>query len=225
MLLIGLNSAANYVSKSLVRQSHNEKVMHERLMKLTHIKSTVTEIVKMLNRFNFPLPSLQKDETEIRPFKPYADLVRPICETYIDKARKKGLYFTYHGKDQLGLIYSNISEWKQVIENIVNNMIKYTFRNEEMAVAFQRNPHGGGVIHFASRSILIREEEKDLIFEFRYRTKMATNQTEDGDGIGLSIAKYIVSGHGGQILVKTKGDINVFSITLPSHLFRVAEHL
>ncbi len=218
--LIGINSAASYVLTSLRKQPHNDIVTHERFMKLTHIKNTVTEIVKMLSRFNFPSPSLYEEEKEIIPFKPYADLVKPVCETFVEQARKKRMYFTYNKIDQLGLVYSNLSDWTQIIENIVNNMVKYTLENEEMAVAFQRVQGGGGIIHFASKSISIREEERDQIFEFRYRGKAAIKTTEEGDGIGLSIARFIVSAYGGQILLKTQNDINIFSVTLPRHLFR-----
>lgn len=219
--LTGIYSAACYTESSLKKQPNTELTLNERVLKLSHIKNTVDDVVRMLGRFTFPLPDAEVGEKEeIVPFKPYADLVKSVCETFVNKASKRGLYFTYHGQDQLGLVYSNLASWKQVVENMVNNMVKYTFENEEMAVALQRDPKGGGWIHFASRSIPISEEEKDQIFEFRYRTKTAIEQTNEGDGIGLSIAKFYVSFYGGQILVKTTDGINVFSIRLPSHLFR-----
>jgi len=133
----GINSAINYVTKSLVRQEDNEYVMKERLMKLAHVKNTNTEIMRLLDRFSFPLPSLENDIDIIKPFKPWADLVRPICETFSEKASQKKIFIIPPDKKQLGLMYSNISEWRQVIENIVNNMVKYTFE-EKKSMSFSR---------------------------------------------------------------------------------------
>lgn len=218
--LIGVNSATNYVSKSLLRKMDNDVIANERILKLKHIKDTVLDIVKMLNRFNFPLPTLDDKEQTVQSFRPYGDLVKPICETFLDKAMQNGKFFRYHGYNQLGLIYSSLADWKQVVENIVNNMVKYTYDNEEMAVAFERISGGGGIIHFASKSVSINPDEIEMLFEFRYRSKSATEKTDDGDGIGLSIAKYLVSGYGGQILCRISDDINIFSLSLPKHLFR-----
>jgi light-regulated signal transduction histidine kinase (bacteriophytochrome) len=219
--LVGIQSASNYVRKTIVRKMNAEpKINEENVFKLTHIKNTISDIVKMLDRFTFPLPSLQDTDDEIKPFKPYADLVRPICEKYHDAAKQKGQKFSYYGEHQLGLLYANMSEWSHIVENLINNMVKYSYDNQTLQIAFERRREGGGIIHFASNSIPITEEEKELIFKFTYRTKKAIEKTKDGEGIGLCYAKYIANSHGGQILLRSENDINIFSLVLPQHLFR-----
>jgi len=61
------------------------------------------------------------------------------------------------------------------------------------------------------------------LFEFKYRTKAAIKITDEGDGIGLSIAHFIVSKFGGQILVRTDKDKNIFTISVPKYIFRPPE--
>ncbi len=218
--LTGIRSGASYVQKSLARNLSDEFFRQERIHKLNHIVSTADGIVKILERFRYPLPTLSQASDDVKPFRPYADLVRPVCELFLQRARSRRLTFDYHGTEQLGLVYSNLDDWKQVVENIVNNAVKYTFAGQDILIAFERLPQGGGKIHFASESLPITEEEGSFIFDFKYRTPLAEARTEEGDGIGLSICRWVVQRYGGRIDWKKNGTVNVFTVLLPKHLFR-----
>jgi len=217
----GIVSAARYVKKSLVRNITSPNAPGERIHKLDHIVGTIGHMVTMLQRFHYPFPSTPAATSAPAPFRPYADLVRPVTELFLDKARSRGVRFRFRGGDQLGLVYASLDEWRQVVENLVNNAIKYTHRGEEIQVAFERVAgSGGGRIHFASHSLPIAPEERDRIFDFRFRTRAARAETDEGDGIGLAISRFIVTRYGGQILVRTEGEVNVFTVVIPRHLFR-----
>ncbi len=104
---------------------------------------------------------------------------------------------------------------KQVILNLVANAIQYT-------------PHGGEVFLSLSRigeqaRLIVRDtgpgipaEDLPYIFDRFYRAeKSRTRSKAGGFGLGLSITKWIVEQHGGQIKVESKeGDGTTFVIWL-----------
>jgi signal transduction histidine kinase len=105
---------------------------------------------------------------------------------------------------------------KQVMLNLVANAIQYT-------------PEGGEVYLSLSKvgdqtKIIVRDtgpgisaEDLPYIFERFYRAeKSRTRGSTTGFGLGLSIAKWIVENHGGQIKVESKeGKGTTFAIWLP----------
>ncbi|KAA0272655.1 MAG: sensor histidine kinase N-terminal domain-containing protein [Anaerolineales bacterium] len=104
---------------------------------------------------------------------------------------------------------------KQVILNLVANAIQYT-------------PHGGEIFLSLSRigeqaRLIVRDtgpgipaEDLPYIFDRFYRAeKSRTRSKAGGFGLGLSITKWIVEQHGGQIKVESKeGDGTTFVIWL-----------
>ena len=104
---------------------------------------------------------------------------------------------------------------KQVILNLVANAIQYT-------------PHGGDVFLTLKRigdqaRLIVRDtgpgipaEDLPYIFDRFYRAeKSRTRSTTSGFGLGLSITKWIVEQHGGQIKVESKeGEGSTFVIWL-----------
>ena len=101
----------------------------------------------------------------------------------------------------------------EAIENIVDNAIKYTPEGGDITLAvtsyelFLR-------IDIADTGIGIAESEYADIFKRFYRSQ-AVN-TIEGVGIGLYLARQIITGQGGYIKVtSTLGQGTTFSVFLP----------
>jgi len=61
-------------------------------------------------------------------------------------------------------------------------------------------------------------EEHEKIFERFYRLGSELRRETEGVGIGLSIVKHIVEGHGGRVLLRSApGQGSRFTIELPLH--------
>jgi two-component system phosphate regulon sensor histidine kinase PhoR len=100
----------------------------------------------------------------------------------------------------------------QALDNIVDNAIKYSTTKKYLAV--------NGTATARSVTLTVRDRgtgiaRKDLsrVFERFYR---GGNATVSGSGLGLSIAKRIVEGHGGRIAVRSsEGSGTEVDVTLP----------
>jgi two-component system sensor histidine kinase SenX3 len=72
------------------------------------------------------------------------------------------------------------------------------------------------VITVKDSGVGIPEEEQSKVFERFYRVDKARSRAQGGAGLGLAIAQWIVTQHGGSIGVQScPGDGSTFRVELP----------
>ena len=103
-------------------------------------------------------------------------------------------------KTEIPNIIINLDQEKitQVINNIISNAVKYTNDDGIIAMSFKKLNDGLEII-CEDNGIGIGQEELKLVFNKFYRSDKHRNQNIPGSGLGLSIAKYIVEMHNGNI--------------------------
>ena len=128
-----------------------------------------------------------------------------------DRAKKQGVTLTCVEQEALPPIQGNGDRLRQVFVNVIDNAIKYAKPNGSVHV--DAAPITGGVqIVISDNGIGISKEDLPLVTERFYR---ATN-TQPGSGIGLAVAKDIITAHGGTLLIESELDNGtVVTITLP----------
>ncbi len=104
---------------------------------------------------------------------------------------------------------------RQVLDNLVNNAIKYSPNGGIIEV-------GGRVddetvtIYVRDQGVGIAEREQERIFDRFYRVDDTLSRRTKGTGLGLYLARTIIEAHGGRIRVKSKpGQGSTFYFTLP----------
>lgn len=104
---------------------------------------------------------------------------------------------------------------KAVLQNILENAIKYTPNEGMIEVDFQKLDNSIQV-SVKDSGIGIPEEEQKNVFNRFFRARNAIKMVTDGSGLGLYIAKGIVEKHGGKIWFKSKlGEGSTFAFTVP----------
>lgn len=103
---------------------------------------------------------------------------------------------------------------KQVFENLLSNAVKYSPKESEITL-MGNTTEEGWVVRVQDQGIGMTAEQIDRIFDKFYRAD-SSNTSVQGLGLGMSIVKQIVDGHGGKILVESeKGKGTIITCTLP----------
>lgn len=143
-----------------------------------------------------------------------AQLVRFSVDGLLPRAQDKGQTIDLELPEQLPTFYGNPVQIRQMIDNLVENAIKYT-------------PAGGSVDVLARQDgdqILLQVKDSGLgipaidlpyIFDKFYRASNASSEAT-GTGLGLAIVKSIVENHRGRIWVDSAVGVgSTFTVVLP----------
>ncbi len=104
---------------------------------------------------------------------------------------------------------------KQLFINLVENAIKYTPSGGNVRLSLSKKS-GWAQFEVADSGMGIPPENLPHIFDRFYRVDKARTRAQGGSGLGLSIAKWIATAHGGAIQVKSEpGEGTTFTVTLP----------
>lgn len=163
--------------KAILTQTEKLRFLIDSLVKLSRLESGIIQ--------------LEKKKTEVFP------ILQNVVEQVQERAVTKGLLLSLKETSSTATIDS---KWTQeAIFNIADNAVKYTDRGSitisatdfDMFVRIDISDTGKG----------IPEEDLPKIFGRFYRG--SSTKAEEGVGIGLHLAREIVSGQGGYIKVKS----------------------
>lgn len=107
---------------------------------------------------------------------------------------------------------------KQMLMNLLDNAIKYTFKGK-IEVGFEQKDNNY-IITVSDTGIGIPIEAQAFIFERFYRVDKSHSRTDtsygSGAGLGLAIVRWIVEAHQGKVeLTKSDNSGSVFTVSLP----------
>jgi PAS domain S-box-containing protein len=103
----------------------------------------------------------------------------------------------------------------QLLDNLVSNAVKFTLEGGHVRVAL-RAAADRVVVTVSDSGIGIPEDEHARLFERFYRASTATSRRIQGTGLGLTITRAIVEGHGGLIrFTSREGAGTTFTVELP----------
>ena len=199
--------------QELLLKEPNAKIMdksEEIILTLNETKrlTKLTKDLMILSRADSKSLNLQKEKVNIDDF--IDNMVKPYIE--IAKMEEKNLITNFEYKNDLNVDTNRIY---QLMIILLDNAIKYTEKGDKIGIhTFMKD--NKCVIEVKDTGIGVSDEGLNRIFERFYREDRARNRETGGSGLGLSIASFIVSAHGGTIKAshnEPKGTI--FTIRLP----------
>lgn len=105
---------------------------------------------------------------------------------------------------------------------LLDNAVKYSNKNSSVEISSGKDD-GHFMISVSDKGIGIESKDLPFIFDRFYRVEKSRSKDVAGYGLGLSIAKKIISVHNGSISVKSKkGKGTTFTIKLPVKHSRLA---
>ncbi|MST87278.1 cell wall metabolism sensor histidine kinase WalK [Lactobacillus porci] len=136
-----------------------------------------------------------------------------------DKKDPKTNEKKYEIKRELGnqalWIEIDTDQMMRVIDNIMNNAIKYSPDGGTITVRLKQNQNWV-LLSISDQGLGIPRKDLGKIFDRFYRADKARSRAQGGTGLGLAIAKEIVTAHGGRIWADSReGHGSTFYISLP----------
>lgn len=176
------------------------------LNKAYRLEDLINEFFE-ITRFNLQSIVLNKGKINLTfMLQQMADEFYPMLEPQ----RKQ---VTVHVPDVLTLL-GDADKLARVFNNILRNAIVYSYDSSVIDI-FAVQQEGNIVITFTNQGDQIPLQKLDTIFEKFYRLDSSRSTNKGGAGLGLAIAKEIVTAHGGMITAESSKEHTVFSVMLP----------
>jgi len=130
--------------------------------------------------------------------------------------KKKKVDFQYNKpKKSLPLIIADRNLLKQLISNLISNAVKYTPEKKRARVDIKKTDNNLLLI-IADQGVGIPENQQKRVFSKFFRGSNVIKMETEGTGLGLYIAKSIVTLLNGKIWFKsTEGKGTTFYVSLP----------
>lgn len=152
------------------------------------------------------------------PINP-AELLEQVAEEFVPALRKAEMEYRLSLPPQRATINADPDLLVRVLENLIANAIQYGREGKVVELELELLPAAGlALIRVANRGNRIPEHELPHIFRTFYRVERSRSGKTGGAGLGLAIAKNIVSMHGGSIQAYNQVDRTIFEIRLPMSL-------
>jgi len=171
----------------------------------TRLRSILEE-TQLLSRLIDDLRTLAQAESGalrlIREPTDLAVLIRGITKDYESQADAAGVRVELSLTERELLVDVDPERIRQVISNLLNNALRYSTRNGLVSISLSEAMDASGkhaLVSVTDNGPGIAGEDLPHIFDRFYKSN-----DSHGMGLGLSIAKYIVEAHGGEIKASSK---------------------
>ncbi|MFO7603748.1 MAG: ATP-binding protein [Gammaproteobacteria bacterium] len=163
----------------------------------------------------FELSTLEHQDARLH-YEPFSmsELVQDVCQKFRLEAENKNLQLTTHLSTEPGFVSADIGLIQRVLENLIENAIKYTPEGGQVTVSLLL---GADTITTTITDTGQGIAAADLphVFERFYRVEKHRNL--EGTGLGLAIARRIMQLHNSSIEVQSRpGQGTTFSFPLPT---------
>ena len=142
-------------------------------------------------------------------------LLKEVIESNEIKAAEKRIKLSIDANSEKSImVYADKRRIFQVINNLIDNSIKYGKENGQTTVGFI-DIVDKILIEISDNGIGIEEKHISRLFERFYRVDKSRSRDQGGTGLGLSIVKHLIEAHNQTIKVKSRpGSGTTFSFTL-----------
>ncbi|MCI6957920.1 MAG: ATP-binding protein [Clostridiales bacterium] len=152
------------------------------------------------------LARMEEGETSLHLLEiPVSDVISEAAESFRSLAQAQGKTLAVRVEPMLSMAADEKSI-RQLIGILLDNALKYSPEGSEITLNFSKQARQLKLTVTNTSSAPLPGENPDILFERFYRVDSSRNSQTGGHGIGLSIAKAIVTAHGGKIHAATIAD-------------------
>ena len=177
------------------------------LDKAMRLESLINEFFE-ITRYNSQQITLIKEPTDI------GYMLIQMSDEFYPSLKAHGNTISLNAEDDLT---ANVDSEKlaRVFSNLLKNAVSYSYPDTVISISAKKI-NEKIEIRFINSGKVIPKQKLDMIFERFFRADEARNANTGGAGLGLAIAKEIISLHGGTITAKSENALTEFTVILPA---------
>lgn len=179
------------------------------------IEMNATLLLSMVNNIlAISKHAAKKDELLPEPVD-FVDLVGLVKRSLEPIAQNKDVALCTSVGADVPITMADWEKLRRVLENLVNNAIKYTHRggSVELAVSFDGEDI---VIKVIDDGMGIAPEDIDEVFELYKQAGQSANRRYRGTGLGLVVVRNVAELHGGSVSVESQVKVgSTFTVRIP----------
>ncbi len=207
-----LSSLIGFI-ETLRGPARDDRDAHDRFLAI------MQEQADRMYRLIADLLSLSRIELEehTQPSNPVdlSAVIHAVIDTVTFKAKDKGMTIELDLPDTIPTITGDHDQLTQVLQNLVDNALKYGRENTAVTIAIKTTATTL-TISVQDRGHGISKDHLPRLTERFYRVDAARSRQLGGTGLGLAIVKHIVNRHRGKFNVHSEQGVGSrFDVTLP----------
>jgi signal transduction histidine kinase len=172
--------------------------------------ATLVEDLLELSRLEAGARAAQREE--VAP----DDIVEEVQAAFASVAARKSIVLAAP-RGGLPAIMTDPERLRRILDNLVDNAIKYTPEGGRVEIRTRRGDDGAAVVEVRDNGPGIPDEHLPRIFERFYRVDKARSRELGGTGLGLSIVRHLAESIGATVSVASRADEGTcFTVTLPA---------
>lgn len=195
----------------MLRKPRSKEEYRETIQRMLTETRRMSEMVHLLLQLS-RVESVHRSEAERVNV---SRITEAVAAEYRQKAKAKDIAMVVDITPKLQ-IRGHEAYMKEVINNLLENALKYTPEGGAIELQLQRSS-GKAVINLSDTGIGFDEETKKHLFERFYRATQRDVQVSPGSGLGLPLVKAIVDLYDGKIRAYSdgQGEGSTFVVELP----------
>lgn len=192
--IAALQSFLLSILKGYVPPEQQEEILERAVARAQELLDLVNDLLNLAAAREEITPAMSKDLS-------LAEVLEKLLPPFQSLAVDEGLKLEVNIRQRPSL-EAVPEQMEQLWTNLISNALKYTPEGGEVVITLEEDKSWAiGTVE--DSGIGISPEHQAQVFEEFFRTPQAKDHNHLGTGLGLSLAKRIVEGHGGSIKLES----------------------
>ncbi len=204
-----INGCASMIEDGMVKDEESIKRFASIILRNTEDINIMLKSLAAIEKYN------EADiEMDLQPVDVGKILDRYVSD--LDLAMGKSATFSFEDKcEKRPVTMMDIKSCKRALANLINNSIKYKKPNVDcvIKIALEDSDDGRILFSLADNGVGVEPGSENMLFEMFYRGDHARQNINEGSGLGLFLAKQILSLNNVKVWAENNGDgLTIFAL-------------